>query len=532
MAHTEQFDVIVVGYGDAGAAAAIEAADNGSRVLVLDRSHGGGASALSGGVVYAGGGTKQQVEAGYQDTVDNLYNYLVQEVGDAVDEATLREFCRQSPETITWLEDQGARFASSLAPYKTSYPTDEHYLYFSGNEKAYPYAETADPAPRGHRVVAKGLASGKTLWSKLAESAGRKGVTFAPLARVDELIIEEGAVVGVRYRVLEGSHPNAAKHAALTKRTGKIGNFAPDLVKGTTAKIQALWDEGAVVREARGAAVILAAGGFIYNKEWVAKYAPEFTKISPLGTPADDGSGIQLGLSAGGAVNKMGNVTAWRFLSPPSGLIEGITVGMDGTRITNEDLYGATHGNVMMREFGGKGWAVYDSVSWKKARSQFWGQTQIFQKAQAAFIFSTGHKKAKTLDELATKMGVDKAGLKATVAAYNAGIADGSGDPAHKEPDLCVPLLKGPFYAYDISVDSSPLLPVPGLTLGGLVVDGETGGVKRDDGSLIPGLYAAGRNAVGVCSNSYLSGLAIADCLFSGRRAGAHAAGRSGGAVG
>lgn len=524
MAQKQEFDVIVVGYGDAGAAAAIEAADHGARVLVLDRSHGGGASALSGGVVYAGGGTRQQLEAGYRDTVENLYNYLVQEVGDAVDDATLRRFCEQSPGTIEWLEKQGARFASSVAPYKTSYPTDDYYLYYSGNEKAHPYVLNAEPAPRGHRTLAKGLASGKVLWGHLSSAAARKGVTFVPLARVDELIIEDGAVVGVRYRVLDSGHPNAQQHAALTKRTGKLGNFAPKLVKGATAKTQALWEEGAVTKEARAGAVILSAGGFIYNKEWVRKYAPEFTKVSPLGTPADDGTGIRLGMSAGGAVGKMGNVTAWRFLSPPSGFVEGVTVGLDGKRIANEDLYGATHGNVLMREFGGKGWAVFDSASWKKARGQFWRQTQIFQKAQAIYIFATGHQKARTLDELAAKMGVDASGLRSTVEAYNRGIADGTGDPAHKDPELCMPVSKGPFYAYEISVDSSPLLPVPGLTLGGLMVDGETGLVKRKDGSLIQGLYAAGRNAVGVCSNSYISGLALADCLFSGRRAGAHAA--------
>lgn len=66
--------------------------------------------------------------------------------------------------------------------------------------------------------------------------------------------------------------------------------------------------------------------------------------------------------------------------------------------------------------------------------------------------------------------------------------------------------------------------PIPGLTLGGLVVDGETRLVKSEDGEVIPGLYAAGRNAVGVCSNAYISGLSLADCIFSGRRAGAHAA--------
>jgi 3-oxo-5alpha-steroid 4-dehydrogenase len=52
------------------------------------------------------------------------------------------------------------------------------------------------------------------------------------------------------------------------------------------------------------------------------------------------------------------------------------------------------------------------------------------------------------------------------------------------------------------------------------VVDEETGGVKRDDGTVIEGLYAAGRTAVGVCSQQYVSGLSIADCVYSGRRAG------------
>lgn len=524
MPEGQQFDVIVVGYGDAGAAAAIEAADNGARVLVLDSAYGGGASALSGGVVYAGGGTRQQREAGYSDTVENLYNYLSQESGDSVDEATLRRFCEESPGMITWLEEQGAQFAGSVAPYKTSYPTDRHYLYYSGNEKAYPYNLSAEPAPRGHRAVAKGLASGKVLWQSLASSAKSKGVTFLPLARVSSLIIEDGAVKGVRYRALDQAHPNAALHAKLTKRTGKIGNWAPDLVKGQTAKIEKLWNEGSVEREARGSAVVLAAGGFIYNKEWVRRHAPEFTQISPLGTPADDGQGIQLGLDAGAATAKMGNVTAWRFLSPPSAFIEGVTVGLNGDRIKNEDLYGATHGNVLMREFGGKGWAVYDSVSWKKARGQVWSQTQIFQKLQVVFLMTIGHKKARTLGALAAKMGVDAAGLGKTVDAYNRGIADGSGDPAHKDPELSIPLLKAPFYAFDISVDASPFFPIPGLTLGGLVTDGETGLVKREDGTLISGLYAAGRNAVGVCSNSYVSGLSLADCIFSGRRAGGHAA--------
>ena len=66
--------------------------------------------------------------------------------------------------------------------------------------------------------------------------------------------------------------------------------------------------------------------------------------------------------------------------------------------------------------------------------------------------------------------------------------------------------------------------PAPVLTLGGLVVDHGTGQVLRQDGTAVAGLYAAGRSAVGLCSRSYVSGLSIADCVFSGRRAGHHAA--------
>ena len=80
------------------------------------------------------------------------------------------------------------------------------------------------------------------------------------------------------------------------------------------------------------------------------------------------------------------------------------------------------------------------------------------------------------------------------------------------------------FYGIDISVRPSMSYFVPGLTLGGLRVEGSTGLVLDEGGSPIPNLYAAGRNAVGICSNSYVSGLALADGIFSGKRAGEHAA--------
>ena len=79
--------------------------------------------------------------------------------------------------------------------------------------------------------------------------------------------------------------------------------------------------------------------------------------------------------------------------------------------------------------------------------------------------------------------------------------------------------LKPPFYIMDISIDSTTA-PLPCLTLGGLKVNEDTGEVLNQLNEEIPGLYAAGRTAIGICSNIYVSGLSVADCIFSGRRIG------------
>lgn len=523
---TMQYDVIVVGYGAAGASAALEAAERGARVLVLDRGYGGGATALSGGIIYAGAGTAEQKCGEYPDSPENMLAYLRQEVGDAVSEETLARFCAESPAMIDWLKSHGVEFKGGpVSTYKTSYPTDDHYLYYSGNEKAYPYALQAQPAPRGHRVLAPGMSSGKVLFERLHRSAVAHNVHVVPLARVHGLIKDSsGRIVGVRYKAMPPQHPKAAQHARLMKATGKIGNWMPWLIKGPVSRADAIWRKHATEHTVHADAVILAAGGFIFNRQWIAEFAPQFEKISPLGTAGDDGSGISLGVDAGGFTDKMQNVTAWRFLAPPSAFLEGLTVGRNGRRIANEDLYGATHGNVLMREFDGTGWAIYDEQTWRKVRRQIKEQTQVFQRLQVWYLLTAGHKKAPTIEEIAKKNGIDAAGLQSTLASYNSGILSGAGDPAHKDPELCPPMSRGPFYSINISAGSSIFYPIPGLTLGGLVVDERTGEVKHRDGGVISGLYAAGRNAVGICANSYVSGLSIADCIFSGRRAGAHAA--------
>jgi len=151
-----ELDGVVVGFGAAGSAAALEARSEGAGVLVIDRFAGGGSTARSGGVVYAGGGSKLQQHAGYDDDPEQMFEYLRLEVRDAVGEAILRRFCEQSVAQLRWLEGLGVPFPpGTVAPYKTSYPEDACTLYFSGNETAAPFRDGARPAPRGHRVAGR-----------------------------------------------------------------------------------------------------------------------------------------------------------------------------------------------------------------------------------------------------------------------------------------------------------------------------------------------------------------------------------------
>src|SRR5689334_23591200 len=136
MTEAQTTDVLVVGYGAAGVCAALEARSRGADVLAIDRFNGGGATQVSGGIIYAGGGTWVQRQAGVDDNADAMYAYLQAEIGDAVRPETLRRFVDDSPAMIDWLTEHGVPFEGSVCPYKTSYPNNKYYLYYSGSENS------------------------------------------------------------------------------------------------------------------------------------------------------------------------------------------------------------------------------------------------------------------------------------------------------------------------------------------------------------------------------------------------------------
>lgn len=524
----KEADVVVVGLGAAGAAAAIEAGDRGASVLVLDRLNGGGASAISGGVVYAGGGTRQQREAGVDDDPENMYRYLKEQVAGIVSDDTLRHFCNQSADSLAWLEAQGARFSSRLMKQKNSFPGGKWGLYYSGNEAYAPFSDRAVPAARGHIVQASGYATGHGLMKALIGTLKERlpdRVAIIDHCEVFQLLTDaQGSLLGLRCRRVGGGWARA-----LRRLINRAANSFMMGMPGTGNAIRRLAHriggstDVFTVRARKG--VVLATGGFVFNRAMVEDatrgkvYSP-----MPLGEECH-GSGIRLGQSLGGSVARIDRLTYWRFYAPPVHFLRAVLVGTEGTRICNEALYGATVADHMIERADGRGWLILDQQTLERVRGDLKESMPVVQKILGWLYLTRCRTSAPTLEGLATRLGIPADPLARTLADYNRRIELREADEFRK-PDAYRAVLAGePWHAVDVGIGCAGN-PCFSLTLGGLRVDEASGQVLREDGSIVPGLYAAGRSAVGICSHTYISGLSLADCIHGGRRAGGHAAAR------
>jgi len=527
--HSEQHwqancDVLVIGFGAAGAAAALAAAEQGASVLVADRFSGGGASALSGGVVYLGGGTAQQREAGYADSPAAMADYLRHEVGDAVSADTLQRFCADSVGLGRWLESLGVEFGASVPPHKTSYPTDDYYLYYSGNETVAAYQGDAPPAPRGHRVKGAGM-SGRVLFATLAAAVRRAGVGQLLQARAERLISDEsGRVIGAEFTRLRPGTLACALHRRLAPLVFGLHGAHPAL--GGAARRGLSWLEnrfGQACRIQARRAVVLSSGGYVFDRERVARHAPAYRAAFALGSPGCTGSALTLAEPLGAATRHLERMSAWRFINPPYAWVHGLLVNCVGRRFCNEEQYGAAIGHELVEKQDGRAWLILDAAQIKAALHELrHGGLWPFQRVPAWLLMRLARRKGSTLAALARRIGVDPATLADSIARYNAAAASGVDAEFGKSAALLQALTTGPFYALDVSA-TSRLFPCPTITLGGLAVDEHSGAVLDAAEQPIPGLYAAGRAAVGIASCRYVSGLSLADCLWSGRRAGRHA---------
>jgi len=533
-------DLVVVGLGGAGVAAAVEGLERGLTVIAVDRFEGGGSSAANGGVYYAGGGTVIQREAGETDTPYDFYNYLKIEAGDVVSDQTIRRFVAESSDTLDWLIGHGAKFNSTVWKHKASYPPLDCFLYHPDNSLVASYRARAKPAARGHRCHVR---NGKKAWglgigifAPLRDAALRMGMIFRRHSEAQQIVRDKsGRVIGVKVLSIPEGAREARNFTRYIARANWLFGLLPPsiplagLTYGLANKYLARAREiekhsrrEQWIRARRG--VVLSAGGYIINPRMVEEYAPAYVRGLPNGTLGDSGSGIMLGMSCGGATDLMGRISAWRFINPPQVWGQAIAVNSRGERFVDETVYGATLGEHIGERQGGVAWLVYDSTSRRLAFRQAMDRRLVpFQRDITLVNLMFNSRKASILSELARKIGADPEILEATVRRYNRAACGEEPDSFGKEPVDMRPIDTGPFYAMDISLDSR-FLPISTMSVGGLRVDEASGLVLDGGGEPIQGLYAAGRTAVGVASQTYVSGLSYADCIFSGRRAARHMA--------
>ena len=195
---SDSADVVVVGLGAAGAAVALEASGTGAETLVLERAAaGGGTSAMSGGVLYLGGGTALQKACGFEDSCEAMYAYLMASCGESPDEAKVRLYCEGSCEHYAWLVAQGVPFKPVFYDGCSGEPPTDDGLVWSGSERAHPFCELARPAPRGH-VPQLEHQAGPMLMRALLAAVAASSARVAAGQRCTALVRDDsGGVVGV-----------------------------------------------------------------------------------------------------------------------------------------------------------------------------------------------------------------------------------------------------------------------------------------------------------------------------------------------
>lgn len=463
-------DVIVIGYGIAGACAALEAREAGADVLVIERaSGGGGASSLSAGIFYLGGGTAVQRAVGYDDTPDDMYNFLMASTG-APDAVMVRRFCDEAAKHFDWLEQQGVPFERSYYKDKAVIAPTSDCLASTGNEKVWPYYLFAKPVPRGHKVAKVGDGGGALAMNALIQRCGEAGVRVEVDSRVTALVKDAaGRIVGVQVKQVEGLK---------------------------------------CFRARRG--VVLAAGGFGMNAAYMKEWVPDFpeTGVAPIGIPNNDGSALELGLSAGAALQAMAGTIATASFYPPAKLIKGILVNTLGERFVAEDSYHGRTAEFIAEQPGHRAWLILDAETFDYPEN-----------ARAGHRLVDGFE---SIAEMEAGLGLPEGSLQRTMATYNKAAATGQDPLWHKHPDWVEPLDRPPFAAFEVGYDVALF---HYLTLGGIRTNSEAE-VIDGSGQVIPGFYAAGACVSSIPQNGkgYASGLSLGPGSYFGRVAGSNAA--------
>ena len=494
----EEFDIVVVGFGYAGAVAAIDAHDAGARVLLVEKMK------TPGGIsICAGGGIRLARNRGaalsyFEGTNDGT-------TPRAVHEAFVDEMMGLEDYVRTLAEVNDGKIVTIDRQGNYPYPGhDELYFLEIGDIPGFD-GVAAYPSARSHR-------NGTKLFKVLDDNIARRDIEV------------------------------------------RLGTPAVRLIAGGDAEVRGIWIDGADGRKAIKArrGVILACGGFEANYEMQRQY----WQVNPVISAAfrgNTGDGIRMALDVGADLWHMWHYHgSYGFRHPdpdypfgirvkrlpdwtpqvrePDAPMAWILVDKKGRRFMNEYAPYA-------QDTGHRPLDTYDTAAMdfpyvpchmivdEEGRNLYPLGTTIFNDSEIEPYFWSADnlkevqngilKKADTIDELAGLLDCDAATLSATIDRWNAACAASADEDHGRSPKTMVPIKSPPYYTGEI-------WPVVSNTQGGPVHDGSYR-VLNPFGEAIPRLFEAGECG-GIWGWLYAGGANLTECFVGGRIAGREAA--------
>ncbi len=491
---TYDADVVVVGAGGAGMTAAINANDAGAKVIIVEsQSKTGGNSVRAEGSKNAAdtklqnqnefaeaAGIEKKIKTAREDWADNE---TIQELADTV-------------------EQQFADYQANPEGYFDSVELMELDTLIGGKGMN-------DPALL--KTLAENSAGGVEWLDSIGAHLTNVGFAGgASVKRIHRPLNENGEAISVGSYIVP----------ILTKNT-EDRNI--EILYNTTATHILTDDNGAAVGvEAVGStgekvtvnakAVVLATGGFGANFDLIEQYHPEYKGFMTTNAPGSQGTGIVMAQEIGAAVVDMDQIQIHPTVLYGSGgtlVTEGvrgdgaILVNQEGKRFFDEC---STRDKVSAAEIEQTGGYAYLIVDQKMMDA-----SKILQEFDAA----GSTKKGETIEDLAAALEIDGATLAETLETWNGYVAEGK-DADFDRTSFTEALDTAPYYALQVT---------PGVhhTMGGIKIN-PSAEVMKEDGSVIPGLFAAGETTGGVHGGNRLGGTAVTDIIVYGRIAGNNAA--------
>lgn len=530
----EEYDVVVVGSGAAGMAAALTAAKHGLSTVVLEKAgHYGGSTARSGGGVWIPNNEALR-RSGVSDTPEAARSYLHSIIGDVVPPEKIDTYLERGPEALSFVLANSPLRLRWVPEYSDYYPEAPGGRVGGRSVEPKPFngkklgAELAllEP-PYGKAPLNVAVTQADFRWATLMMRHPR-GVLrvlriglrwiFAMLTGKRLLVMGQALIAGLRIGLRDAGVP-VLLNTALEDLC-----VEDDRVSGVVVTLSEEGGGQRIVRARRG--VVLAAGGFEHNAAMRQEYqrAPIGSDWT-VGATANTGDAILAGERVGGVLELMDDAW-WGPSIPLTGgpwfclaertLPGGIMINDRAQRFMNE---AAPYVEAVHRMYGGEfgrgtgpganipSWMIID----QRYRNRYvFAGVSPRQAFPGRWLKAGVVVKASTIEDLAEKIGVDPGALAATVTRFNGFARSGNdedfhrgdsgydkyyGDPTNKPNPSLGAIDHAPFYAIKI---------VPGDlgTKGGLRTDVDAR-VLRADGSVIPGLYAAGNTSSPVMGHTY-----------------------------